>query len=205
MTNRPTFLHLRISDCYLKSMTDPCMYRSNIRLFAVYVYWTSFPLLVVSFVSFHFATVVLSLVDISFVVFGDCYRLHPKAYSSVYDFRFTYLLCFFWNERIVPENNSYLVWISLLSGRKIESWLLKTEICVLNSGYIFMYKTVGSLNKIQKRLSRILPTIKWRVKGRWVVKIAFKSFWRPCSTVMYLKRDLRAQTYCINCTEGVNC
>jgi len=50
---------------------------------------------VVSFVSFHFATLVLSLVDISFVVFGDCYRLLPKAYSSVYVFRFTDLLCFF--------------------------------------------------------------------------------------------------------------
>jgi hypothetical protein len=42
-----------------------------------------FPLVMVSFADFHFAALVLSLVDVSFVGFGDCYRLIPKACSSV--------------------------------------------------------------------------------------------------------------------------
>jgi hypothetical protein len=62
-------------------------------------------------------------------------------------------------------------------------------------------KLLASLNKIQNRLSRTLRTIKWRAEQHWIVKIAFKSFWRPCSTVMCLKRDSRSQTHCINCIE----
>lgn len=181
-------------------MSDPCVYRNNINLFAFYVYWTSFPLVMVSFAGFHFATLVLSLVDISFVVFGDCYRLFPKAYSSVYGFRFTDLLCFFWNERILLENNSYFfIVLYVFAVRSQDYW--NWSLCVEFRLYFCVQNCWLRWIKSRRGLPRTLLTMKRRIEEHWVVKIAFKSFWPPCSTVMYLKRDSLAQTLCINCTE----
>ena len=149
MTNRPALFHLRISDCYLKSMTrfffmtDRCMYRNNILLFAVYVYWTSFPFGSGFICKFSFRR----CSAFSCRHFFWSFRwLLPVASESLL-FRVCLQIHWFIMFLLKWKNRTWKQFILCLNIFAVWSQdrvlIVKTEICVLHSGYNFVYKTVG--------------------------------------------------------------